>query len=70
MQGAGRAPRGWSVTVSPCAVALVSLAGAWLAHGLEYLRVWGWDNFASSASRQVHTYLGPLGAPRIGRRSL
>jgi hypothetical protein len=69
MQGAGRAPRGWSVTVSPCAVALVSLAGAWLAHGLEYLRVWGWDNFASSASRQVHVPWAARSSAD-GRRSL
>lgn len=50
-----------SVVVSPYVVAVAALAGAWLAHLLEYARVWGWDGFSSSASRQVHTYLGPVG---------
>lgn len=50
-----------SVTVSPYVVAVAALAGAWLAHLLEYARVWGLDGFSSSASRQVHTYLGPVG---------
>ena len=49
------------VTVSPSAVALAAVIGAWLAHCLEYVRVWGSDGFASSASRQVHTYMGPVG---------
>jgi len=50
-----------SVVVSPWAIALVVVAGAWLAHMAEYLRVWGWDSFGSAASRQVHTYMGPVG---------
>ena len=50
-----------SVVVSPYVVAVAALAGAWVAHLLEYARVWGWDGFSSSASRQVHTYLGPVG---------
>jgi len=49
------------VTVSPFTVAITAVIGAWLAHGLEYARVWGWDGFATSASRQVHTYMGPVG---------
>jgi hypothetical protein len=50
-----------SVNISPFAVAVAALAGAWLAHILEYVRAWGWDGFSSSASRQVHTYMGPVG---------
>jgi hypothetical protein len=50
-----------TVTVSPYTVALAAVVGAWLAHGLEYIRVWGWDGFGSSTSRQVHTYMGPVG---------
>jgi len=49
------------VVVSPWTIALVVIAGAWLAHMAEYLRVWGWDSFGSAASRQVHTYMGPVG---------
>jgi len=37
------------------------VAGAWLAHALEYVRVWGWGEFGSATSRQVHTYMGPMG---------
>ncbi|MBV8980581.1 MAG: hypothetical protein JO086_06750 [Acidimicrobiia bacterium] len=54
-----------SVVVSPYGVAVAALAGAWVAHLLEYARVWGWDGFSSSASRQVHTYLGPVGVVLI-----
>jgi hypothetical protein len=50
-----------SVVVSQWTIALVVVAGAWLAHVAEYLRVWGWDSFGSAASRQVHIYIGPVG---------
>ena len=50
-----------TVTVAPYAVVLAAVAGAWLAHGLEYVRVWGWGGFGSSAARQIHTYMGPIG---------
>jgi hypothetical protein len=59
-----RAPRGRrtsTIAVSPLGVALAALAGAWLSHGFEYLRVWGWGEFGSAAARQVHTYMGPVG---------
>ena len=49
------------VTVSPYAVALTAVLGAWLAHVGEYVRVWGWGGFGSATSRQVHTYMGPVG---------
>jgi len=57
----GQARTRLTVTVSPYTVALAAVIGAWLAHGLEYIRVWGWDGFGSSTSRQVHTYMGPVG---------
>jgi len=50
-----------TVTVAPFTIALAVVAGAWLAHTLEYMRVWGWDEFGSATSRQVHTYMGPSG---------
>ncbi|MBV9411973.1 MAG: hypothetical protein JO148_10270 [Acidimicrobiia bacterium] len=56
-----RARRTTEVTVAPYTVALAAVAGAWLAHGLEYVRVWGWGEFGSATSRQVHTYMGPVG---------
>ena len=57
----GRRRRTTEVTVAPYTVALAAVAGAWLAHGLEYVRVWGWNEFGSATSRQVHTYMGPVG---------
>ena len=50
-----------SVVVSPWTIALVVVAAAWLSHMAEYLRVYGWDSFGSAASRQAHTYMGPVG---------
>jgi hypothetical protein len=56
-----RTPLSSTITVSPYTVVLAAVVGAWLSHGLEYIRVWGWDGFGSSTSRQVHTYMGPVG---------
>jgi hypothetical protein len=42
-------------------VLLVALAGAWLAHNIEYLRIFGVHRFAEIAVRSVHVYMGPTG---------
>jgi hypothetical protein len=59
--GLRRQNRRTSVIVSPWTIALVVVAAAWLSHMAEYLRVYGWNSFGSAASRQVHTYMGPVG---------
>lgn len=58
---AARGRRTATVAVSAHSVAVAAVAGAWLSHTLEYGRVWGWSEFGSAASRQVHTYMGPVG---------
>jgi len=35
---------------------VATLAGAWIAHVLEYLRVWGSTGYGSLVGRSVHTY--------------
>jgi hypothetical protein len=47
--------------VSPTLFLLAGLMGAWVAHNLEYFRVWGISVFPSSVSRSAHLYLGPAG---------
>lgn len=59
LRGVGRKPRRLGVT--PAAVAVGALAGAWFGHGVEYLRVYGAGEFPTVASRSVHTYVGPVG---------
>lgn len=41
---------------------LLALAGAWLVHTLEYLRVWGTDGLASRLSAPLHLWMIPVGA--------
>lgn len=41
---------------------VATMAGAWTAHLLEYLRVWGSAGYGSVVSRSVHSYMGPVGA--------
>jgi hypothetical protein len=38
------------------------LAGTWLGHTIEYLRVWGPRGAATSMAASAHAYMGPLGA--------
>jgi hypothetical protein len=49
------------VAVGPAAIAFVGVLGTWLAHELEYLRVWGWHQFPDAVSRSMHAYFGPIG---------
>jgi hypothetical protein len=50
------------VAVGPAGIAGITLAGTWLGHTLEYLRVWGWHGAASSMAASVHAYMEPTGA--------
>jgi len=47
--------------VSPAGFLLAGLIGAWLAHDLEYFRVWGASGFPTALSRSAHLYMGPAG---------
>ena len=49
------------IEVSPTGFLLAGLSGAWIAHNLEYLRVWGTSVFPAAASRSAHVYMGPAG---------
>lgn len=49
------------VAVGPVAMVVATMAGAWTAHLLEYLRVWGSAGYGSVLSRSVHAYMGPVG---------
>ena len=40
---------------------MAALAGTWIGHLLEYLRVWGPAEFPSSVIRSAHAYFGPIG---------
>jgi hypothetical protein len=40
---------------------LLALAGAWLAHTLEYLRVWGTDGLAARLTAPLHLWMLPVG---------
>ena len=44
------------------AFVLLALAGAWLAHTLEDLRVWGTDGLAARLSAPLHLWMVPVGA--------
>jgi len=46
------------VALNRTGLALAAVAGTWLGHTIEYLRVWGSGNAFGS----VHTYMGPVGA--------
>jgi hypothetical protein len=50
------------VAVGPAGVAGLTLAGTWLGHTLEYVRVWGWHGAAHSMAASVHAYMEPTGA--------
>ena len=50
------------VDISPTGFLLAGLSGAWIAHNLEYVRVWGSSVFPTAASRSVHVYMGPAGS--------
>jgi hypothetical protein len=50
------------VAVGPVGLVGVMLAGTWLGHTFEYLRVWGVRGASSSVAASVHAYMGPTGA--------
>ena len=49
------------VAVGPFAMLVAIMVGAWTAHLVEYLRVWGSVGYGSAVSRSVHAYMGPVG---------
>ena len=49
------------MAVGPAGIAGITLAGTWMAHTLEYLRVWGWHGAAGSMAASVHAYMEPTG---------
>jgi hypothetical protein len=50
------------VAVGPAGLAGITLAGTWIGHTLEYLRVWGFAGAAHSMAASVHAYMEPAGA--------
>jgi hypothetical protein len=50
------------VVVGPAGIAGITLAGTWIGHSLEYLRVWGWHGAGRSMAASVHAYMEPTGA--------
>jgi hypothetical protein len=50
------------VAVGPAGLAGITLAGTWIGHTLEYLRVWGFAGAAHSMAASVHAYMEPTGA--------
>jgi hypothetical protein len=54
--GVSRRPRS-GVAMSSTALTLLAIAGTWIGHTLEYVRVWDRPAFGS-----VHSYMGPVGA--------
>ena len=53
----GRAPNGLKAP----AFVLLALAGTWLAHTLEYLRVWGTDGLVARLLAPLHLWMIPVG---------
>lgn len=47
--------------VTPTCFLIAGLLGAWLAHSIEYFRVWGASVFPGAVSRSAHVYMGPTG---------
>ena len=41
--------------------ALLAMAGLWIGHSLEYIRVWGTRGFTTIAAGSVHAYMLPVG---------
>ena len=50
------------VAVGPAGLVAITLAGTWIGHTLEYLRVWGFAGAAHSMAASVHAYMEPTGA--------
>jgi hypothetical protein len=50
------------VAVGPAGLVAITLAGTWIGHTLEYLRVWGSAGAAHSMAASVHAYMEPTGA--------
>lgn len=64
MESVVRAPRHGRpnrASVGGAGLAVAALAGTWIGHALEYLRVWGPAEFPSSVVGSVHAYFGPMG---------
>ena len=50
------------VAVGPAGLVAITLAGTWIGHTLEYLRVWGFAGAGHSMAASVHAYMEPTGA--------
>ena len=50
------------MAVGPAGLVAITLAGTWIGHTLEYLRVWGFAGAAHSMAASVHVYMEPAGA--------